>query len=113
LTFDLKALAVAGQSGLIRKVGGVSVDGTKIKANASKHSAVSYERAGKLIEQLRLEVEQHFEQSYNAQAAVDTEGSMMILGCRVTCNPNDQQELRPTKAPLPMLPRKRAGMVGP
>ena len=98
----VKVLAVAGQSGLIKKVGGISVDGTKIKANASKHSAVSYQRAGKLIEQLRLEVDmkagsgQHFEQSYNAQAAVDTEGSMMILGCRVTCNPNDKQELQPT-----------------
>jgi transposase len=34
----------------------VSVDGTKILANASKHAAVSYERAGKAIEQLELEV---------------------------------------------------------
>jgi transposase len=34
----------------------VSVDGTKVLANASKHAAVSYERAGKVIEQLELEV---------------------------------------------------------
>ena len=39
-------------------VGVVSVDGTKIAANASKHAAVSYQRAGEMIEQLEMEVEQ-------------------------------------------------------
>jgi hypothetical protein len=37
----------------------------------------------------------HFEQSYNAQAAVDTEGSMLILGGYVTQNANDKKELEP------------------
>src|SRR5208283_3702570 len=36
----------------------VAVDGTKVLANASKHSAVSYEHAGKTIEQLDLEVKE-------------------------------------------------------
>jgi transposase len=36
----------------------VSVDGTKVLANASKHAAVSYARAGKAIEQLELEVQE-------------------------------------------------------
>ena len=36
----------------------VAVDGTKVLANASKHAAVSYERAGQLIEQLEREVKQ-------------------------------------------------------
>lgn len=36
----------------------VAVDGTKVLANASKHSAVSYERAGQMIQQLELEVQQ-------------------------------------------------------
>jgi transposase len=36
----------------------VAVDGTKVLANASKHSAASYERAGQMIAQLELEVEQ-------------------------------------------------------
>jgi len=36
----------------------VSIDGTKVLANASKHAAVSYERAGELIEQLELEVKE-------------------------------------------------------
>ena len=40
----------------LNKVGTVSVDGTKIKASASKHSAVSYKKAGTQIELLRAEV---------------------------------------------------------
>ena len=36
----------------------VSIDGSKLAANASKHSAVSYERAGQQLKQLELEVEQ-------------------------------------------------------
>ena len=42
----------------LTRVGTVSVDGTKLQANASKHAAVSYQRAGELITQLELEVEQ-------------------------------------------------------
>jgi transposase len=36
----------------------VAVDGTKVLANASKHNAVSYQRAGELSTQLELEVQQ-------------------------------------------------------
>ena len=36
----------------------VAVDGTKVLANASKHAAVSYEHAGKTIQQLELEVKE-------------------------------------------------------
>jgi transposase len=169
-----KILLLARQTGKLKKVGGISVDGSKFHANASKHNAVSYKRAGEIIEELKKEVKQlmllaeeadvkaletglsipeeiklrkdrkkalekarvemekmyeasqeegakkqkrldeyqhnftdsdsrimkagngkHFEQSYNAQAAVDTEGSMLILGGYVTQNVNDKQELKP------------------
>ena len=36
----------------------VAADGTKVLAHASKHSAVSYQRAGEMIAQLELEVQQ-------------------------------------------------------
>ena len=36
----------------------VAIDGTKILANASRHSAVSYERAGDQLRQVELEIEQ-------------------------------------------------------
>jgi transposase len=44
----------------------VAVDGTKVLANASKHSAVSYEHADKSLEQLDLEVSVAFKpESWN------------------------------------------------
>lgn len=197
----VKVLAYAQELGVLKKRGGVSVDGTKIAANASKHSAVSYQRAGEMIGELEKEVQElmalaesadrapeaaklnvpvelarrkdrqaklarareaiearfeerrkeqqeeyekkmaaheakreqhqhagrepqppsntpegkaqhnltdpesrimkagsgeHFEQAYNAQAAVDTEGSMLILGVHVTDAANDKQQLIPT-----------------
>lgn len=197
----VKVLAYAQALGVLKKRGGVSVDGTKIAANASKHAAVSRKRAGELIAELEAEVEElmtlaetadrapeaakldvpaelarrktrleklevakreidvrfqerekerqaeyeakaaarearraqgnksiggvpkppdgrpdekaqynftdpesrimkagsgdHFEQAYNAQAVVDTEGSMLILGAYVTDAPNDKQQLVP------------------
>lgn len=199
----VKVLAYAQELGVLKKRGGVSVDGTKLKANASKHAAVSYRRAGELIEQCEREVKElmaqaeaadrapvpeglkvpeeiarrqvrkakletarqviearfeerrqaqqadyetrmaerekrreegkppprgrepqppqekpegkaqynftdpesrimkagngeHFEQAYNAQAAVDTEGSQLVLGARVTDKCNDKEELKAT-----------------
>ncbi|MFO7821123.1 MAG: hypothetical protein R6V56_03565 [Lentisphaeria bacterium] len=50
----VKVLAMAGETGMLKKVGGVSVDGTKIKAGTSKHVAVSHERAGQMIEQFAI-----------------------------------------------------------
>ena len=168
-----KVLLLARQMKKLKKVGGISVDGTKIHANASKHKAVSYKRAGEIIEEIRSEVAElvkmaeeadgkgleegltipeeikrredriaaleeakkemekmyeeakeegrnkgkeleeyqhnftdgdsrimkvgkgHFEQSYNAELAVDTEGSMLILGGYVTQHGNDKKELEP------------------
>jgi len=176
-----KILVLAHHLGKLKKVGGISVDGTKIKANASKHKAVSYKRAGEIIAELEGEVRKlmemaekadgkaleeglkipeeigrrkdrqsalsvarkamekmyeeaaaegskagkkldeyqynftdndsrimkagngkHFEQSYNAQAAVDTEGSMLVLGGYVTQHVNDKQELEPIVKSVPV-----------
>jgi transposase len=169
-----KVLLLAREMKLLKRVGGISVDGTKVKANASKHKAVSYKRAVEIIADLEKEVKElvriaeeedgkglesglkipeeiqrrekrhaaltaakaemekmyneakelgekknkklekyqlnftdnesrimkagngnHFEQSYNTQAAVDTEGSLFILGGNVTQNGNDKKELKP------------------
>jgi len=46
----------------------VSLDGTKIAANASKHAAVSYERAGQMLEQLEGEVRQLLAKAEQADA---------------------------------------------
>jgi len=52
----------------------VRVDGTKVRANASKHSAVSYERAGEMIQQLELEVEELMKKAEQADATPLAEG---------------------------------------
>jgi len=52
----VEILVVAEALGLV-KLGSVSLDGTKIKANASKHKALSWDYANRLEAQLRQEVE--------------------------------------------------------
>ena len=51
----LQVLLLAKELKLV-KVGVVSVDGTKIDANGSKHRSVRYDRAGELVAQLKLEI---------------------------------------------------------
>ncbi len=48
-------LKLAREMGLL-KLGTVALDGTKMHANASRHSALSYEQAGKIEAQLKAEV---------------------------------------------------------
>ena len=48
--------ADAGREMGVLKLGTVALDGTKIHANASRHSALSYEHAGKIEAQLKAEV---------------------------------------------------------
>ena len=208
----VRVLEYAREMGVLSRRGGVAVDGTKIAANASKHSAVSHGRAGEMVEVLKGEVRElvalaekadreavtetlkvpeeiarrearrlkleearrviearhiekmaekqrdfeekqaeraarrergekvrgpepqpppaepdakdqynftdpesrimkagnggHFEQAYNAQAAVDTEGSMLILGGYVTDAPNDKRQLKPAVESVPEAVRE-------
>ena len=51
----VQVLMLAREAGLL-KLGTVALDGTKVHANASRHSALSYEHASKLEAQLKAEV---------------------------------------------------------
>jgi transposase len=51
----VQVLGVAREMGVL-KLGTVALDGTKIHANASRHSALSYEHATKIETQLKAEV---------------------------------------------------------
>ena len=51
----LEVLLLAKELKLLR-VGTVSVDGTKVDANANKRNSIRYDRAGELREQLRVEI---------------------------------------------------------
>ena len=51
-------LLLAQNIGLMKKIGTISVDGTKIHANASKHKAVNYKYAKEQIEKYEKEVDE-------------------------------------------------------
>lgn len=74
----VQALRLCQKVGLV-KLGHVSLDGTKVKANASKHKAMSYGRMEKKAEELQAEVDRLLEQ---AQAVDDDEDSRYGKGAR-------------------------------
>ncbi len=61
----------------VLKLGTVALDGTKIHANASRHSALSYEHAGKIEAQLKAEVADLMARTEAADQA-DTPDGMSI-----------------------------------
>ena len=65
----VKVLAMASELGQLKKVGAISVDGSKIHANASKHAAVSYQRANQMIEHLQMEVDALVQKAEAADSA--------------------------------------------
>ena len=65
-----QVLELCMAAGLV-KLGHVAIDGTKIKANASKHKAMSYDRMKKEETRLKAEVEQLIAQAEATDAAED------------------------------------------
>src|SRR5476649_295628 len=63
-------LKLAREMGLLN-MGTVALDGTKIHANASRHSALSYEHAGKIEAQLKAEVTELLAKAEAADQAED------------------------------------------
>ena len=66
-----QVLQLAHEMGVL-KMGTIGLDGTKIHANASRHSALSYEHAGKLEAQLKAEVADLMAKAKAEAAAADT-----------------------------------------
>jgi transposase len=67
-----QVLEMCRQAGLIR-LGHVSLDGTKVRANASKHKAMSYERLLAKRKLLEAEIEGWFKQAEAADSEEDAE----------------------------------------
>ncbi len=63
----VQVLKIAHDLGLL-KLGTVALDGTKVHANASRHSALSYGHAKKIEKQLKREVKQLFRLAERADA---------------------------------------------
>jgi transposase len=66
----VQVLALCRRAGLVG-LGHVAVDGTKLRANASKHKAMSYARMGPAEAELTAEVEGWLAQAEGADAAED------------------------------------------
>lgn len=61
-------LLIAAESGML-KIGRVSIDGTKVKANASKHRAMSYEYGTKLERRIKNEIDRLLRMAEKADQA--------------------------------------------
>ena len=88
--------------GLVR-LGHVAIDGTKMKANASKHKAMSYDRMQKDDARLRAEIQQWFER---AQATDQEEDQ--LEGDGGTYDP--QEEIRRREDRLAKMERVREAL---
>ncbi len=101
----MQVLLLAREMGML-KLGTVALDGTKIHASASKHSALSYEHAGKIEAQLKAEVA---ELMAKAEAADKAEPFPMACrsrtnwpgarsGCKSWLRPARRSKLAPRSA---------------
>jgi hypothetical protein len=75
-TLFVQVLGVAREIGVL-KLGTVALDGAKVHANASRHSALSYDHAGKIEAQLQAEVADLLGQAEAADPA-DVPDGMLI-----------------------------------
>lgn len=66
----LQVVKLAREAGLV-KLGRIGIDGTKVKANASRHKAMSYGRMGEREQQLRQEIAALTRQAEVQDAAED------------------------------------------
>ena len=81
----VNVLQLCQKAGLV-KLGHLSLDGTKVKANASKHKAMSYDRMDKTLQQLEAEVEQLLEE---AKTVDEQEDARYGKGKRIEELPED------------------------
>jgi len=90
----------------LNQVATVSVDGTKVLANASKHAAVSYRRAGQMIEELELEVEQLLQKAEAADATPLRDG--LSVPAEIARRQQRQEALRSARAVIEARAQEKA-----
>src|SRR5208282_1524028 len=105
----VKVLQLAGEMGVL-KMGTIGLDGTKIHANASRHSALSYEYAGRLEEQLKAEVAdlmakaEAADKERHAREKAEHEAKMAAREARTAATgkkPGGKPPAPPVEGPLP------------
>jgi hypothetical protein len=89
----------------------LATDGTKVLANASKHSAVSYQRAGEQIELLRQEVEQLLAKAEQADSTPLQDG--LTIPAEITRRRDRITKLPTARAVIEERARQRAAQQQP
>jgi len=105
----VEVLQLAREMGVL-KLGTIALDGTKIHANASRHSALSYEHAGKIEAQLQAEVAALMAKAEAADQA-DVPDGMSRLACspsQLASRPSIPDELARREQRLAEIARARA-----
>ncbi len=75
----VQALRLCQKAGLV-KLGALAIDGTKLRANASRHKAMSYERMGRAEAQLEAEI-----------AAIEEQAKAMLEDAEATDQAEDER----------------------
>jgi transposase len=75
----VQALRLCRKAGLV-KMGTLAIDGTKLRANASRHKAMSYERMGKAEAQLEEEI-----------AAIEAQAQALLADAEATDRAEDER----------------------
>jgi hypothetical protein len=79
----VEGLVLAREMGVL-KLGTVGLDGTKLHANASRHSALSYEHAAKIEAQLKAEVAELMAKLARSWAEAADQARIRPM-CRMAC----------------------------
>jgi transposase len=109
-----QVLALALKAGLV-KLGHVALDGTKIRANASKHKAMSYRRMGEEEARLAAEVAAMLRRAEEADAADDARYGADVSGDELPEELRRREDrlrkIREAKAALEAEARQRAERI--
>jgi hypothetical protein len=101
----LQILVIAHEMG-VKKVGTISLDGTKIKANASKHKALSWAYANKLEAQLKVEIEDLLKQAEIANQN-DNDDKVMNIPEEITIRENRLKAIDSAKTKITARAQER------
>jgi transposase len=107
----MQVLQLCQKAGLV-KLGHIAIDGTKIKANASKHKAMSYERMGETEKRLQEEVEKLLAEAQRIDEMEDAEHGKGCLGDELPAELKRREDrlakIRAAKAELELEAKERA-----
>jgi transposase len=107
----LEVLALCREAGLLQ-VGRLALDGTKVKANASRHKAMSYDRMTTEETRLQQEIDALLQQAQATDAAEDAQHGLDLRGDELPAalarRETRLQKIRAAKAALEEQARQKA-----